>query len=268
MIPDTTISVWKALADPTRRKILDLLKQEALNTQDICSEFKTSRFAIMKHLTVLENAGLILVRREGRMRWNHLNVIPLQEIYQRWVSEYAGGWAKILSNLKSDLDAKEEAAVSELKAILIEQEFKFNAPVSNVFQAITENVADWWGAPYQLTPEPTSLLIEPKAGGRFFEEWEQGSALWGVVQSIRQDDHIVFEGSFGMLGAINGVVTFIVEPADGGTLLKFSHRAIGEVTDDHKKSYAAGWQDLLGVRLKAFAEQGIKYGLGHEPPIF
>ena len=113
-----------------------------------------------------------------------------------------------------------------------------------------------------------TIVLEPEVGGRLFEVWAEGGALWGIVQSIRQDDHISFEGSFGMLGAISGVVTFIVAPNDGGTLLTLIHRAIGEVTEEHEKSYDAGWEDLAGVRLKAFAEKGIKYGLGHKPPNF
>src|SRR4029450_5658564 len=71
---DGTAAVWKALADPTRRAILDLLAGQALTTGELSGAFpEVSRFAVMKHLGVLETAGLVVVRRRGRGRWKHPN---------------------------------------------------------------------------------------------------------------------------------------------------------------------------------------------------
>lgn len=96
--------VWTALADPTRRAILDLLRERARTTGEIADEFPTTRFAVMKHLNVLESAKLIVVRREGRERWNHLNVIPLQALYDRWVKPYHAIWSSRMTKLKSELE--------------------------------------------------------------------------------------------------------------------------------------------------------------------
>ncbi|HEU4898462.1 MAG TPA: metalloregulator ArsR/SmtB family transcription factor, partial [Actinomycetota bacterium] len=83
MNSDGTAMVWRALADPTRRAILDLLADRARTTGELSEAFpEVSRFAVMKHLGVLETAGLVVVRRRGRERWNHLNGVPLREAYE------------------------------------------------------------------------------------------------------------------------------------------------------------------------------------------
>src|SRR6478672_6008369 len=81
--------VWKALADPTRRSILDLLRDRPRTTTDIVDAFaRLTRFGVMKHLDVLREAGLVHTREEGRQRVNSLNVFPIRQIYERWVSRF------------------------------------------------------------------------------------------------------------------------------------------------------------------------------------
>ena len=70
--------IWKALSDPTRRSILNLLRSAPRTTGEISDQFDLSRFAVMKHLGVLEKADLIKVKREGKFRWNHLNPKPIE----------------------------------------------------------------------------------------------------------------------------------------------------------------------------------------------
>jgi DNA-binding transcriptional ArsR family regulator len=100
--------IWKALADPSRRRILDLLRDGPRTTWDLCASFESSRFAVMKHLRVLEHARLILVRRRGRERWNYLNPIPIQAIYERWLTPYAALWAGELLDLKHTVERRED----------------------------------------------------------------------------------------------------------------------------------------------------------------
>ena len=80
--------IWLALSDVSRRRILDLLRQQSMITRDICEHFETSRFAIMKHLKVLVESGLVTVERRGRERINHLNPVPLQMVYRRWIRPF------------------------------------------------------------------------------------------------------------------------------------------------------------------------------------
>lgn len=78
--------VFRALADPTRRAILDLLRAGAQATGDVCAAFpRRSRFAVLKHLGVLRRAGLVQVRSAGRVRWNRLHAGPLLALYDRWL---------------------------------------------------------------------------------------------------------------------------------------------------------------------------------------
>lgn len=101
-------AVWRALADPTRRAILDLLAGGERTTGDVVEAFEhLSRTNVMKHLGVLERADLVLVRREGRVRWNYLNAVPIQRIYDRWVSRHIKGVASAMSRLKDHIEGSE-----------------------------------------------------------------------------------------------------------------------------------------------------------------
>src|SRR5262245_7736081 len=93
-------AIWLALSDPTRRAILDLLRERPRTLGELAARFPTSRFAIRKHLNALEAARLVVVRWHGRERWNHLNAVPLHEVYERWVSPYRQAWAGRLTALK------------------------------------------------------------------------------------------------------------------------------------------------------------------------
>ena len=102
---DLQDKVFKAMADGRRREILDLLKNGPKTTGDICEEFKKiDRCTVMQHLGVLERAGLIFAKKEGRFRWNYLNVVPIREIYDRWISQYASPSVEMLTKLKNDLE--------------------------------------------------------------------------------------------------------------------------------------------------------------------
>ena len=99
--------IYKALADHRRRAILDLIKDDRKSTGQICAHFKKlDRCTVMQHLGVLEKAGLVIVKREGRFRWNYLNIAPIKNIYDRWINQYASGSVRLLTRLKYDLERK------------------------------------------------------------------------------------------------------------------------------------------------------------------
>jgi DNA-binding transcriptional ArsR family regulator len=98
--------IFKALASPTRRRILDEIKDAPLTTGDLCGRFpELDRCTVMQHLKVLEGADLVIARREGRERWNHLNSMPIKEIHDRWIGPYAERAVTVLERLKGDLEA-------------------------------------------------------------------------------------------------------------------------------------------------------------------
>ncbi len=97
--------VFKALADPTRRSLLDeLYRRDGQTLTELETRFDMTRYGVMKHLKQLEGAGLIVTRRRGREKLHFLNAIPIRQVYDRWVSKYAEPWAATLTGLKSDLE--------------------------------------------------------------------------------------------------------------------------------------------------------------------
>ena len=98
-------AVFKALSDPTRRSLLDeLFREDGQTLGALEARLPMTRFGVMKHLRVLEEAGLITTRREGREKLHFLNAVPIRLIYDRWVSKFAEPWVATLTGLKRDLE--------------------------------------------------------------------------------------------------------------------------------------------------------------------
>jgi DNA-binding transcriptional ArsR family regulator len=97
--------VFKALADPTRRDLLDaLFVEDGQTLTALEARVPMTRFGVMKHLKVLEEAGLVVTRKQGREKLHFLNPIPIRLIHDRWVSKYAEPWASALTELKTQLE--------------------------------------------------------------------------------------------------------------------------------------------------------------------
>jgi DNA-binding transcriptional ArsR family regulator len=102
--------VFKALGDPTRRDLLDrLFKEDGQTLSALEGRLPMSRFGVMKHLKVLEEANLVVTRRRGREKLHFLNPVPIRLVYERWVSKYAEPWASALTGLKRELEEKDVA---------------------------------------------------------------------------------------------------------------------------------------------------------------
>jgi len=99
--------VFKALADPTRRFLLDLLfEREGRTLTDLESQVDMTRIGAMKHLRLLEEAGLVVTRRSGREKLHYLNPVPIRLIHDRWIDKYTERRASALANLKTTLEAQ------------------------------------------------------------------------------------------------------------------------------------------------------------------
>ncbi len=97
--------VFKALADPTRRALLDeLYREDGQTLRALEGRFPMTRFGVMKHLKQLEEAGLVVTQRRGREKLHFLNPVPIRLLHDRWVSKYAQPWVSGLSELKADLE--------------------------------------------------------------------------------------------------------------------------------------------------------------------
>jgi DNA-binding transcriptional ArsR family regulator len=98
-------SVFKALSDPTRRGLLDeLFKHDGQSLTALEGRLPMTRFGVMKHLRVLEEANLVTTRKNGREKLHFLNPVPIRLVHDRWVSKYAEPWAASLSGLKQELE--------------------------------------------------------------------------------------------------------------------------------------------------------------------
>jgi DNA-binding transcriptional ArsR family regulator/uncharacterized protein YndB with AHSA1/START domain len=240
-------AIWRAFADPTRRRLIELLRDGPRTTGELCRAFPTSRFAVMKHLRVLERGGLVAVRREGRKRWNELNPERLQQIGARWagVAPVAG---TAMNAGGAPIAPTDQAVVVPATATM--QVFVDAVPWK-VFDALTVNVAAWWGPPHLRSPDASNLVVEPQPGGRFYEEWgHRQGALRGVVTAIRQDERLEINGLLWQ-DAVESRLCFVLESREGGTLVTVSGSLIPAAVVD----------DLLRVRLKAFVERGIRSGI-------
>ena len=97
--------VFKALADPTRRLLLDrLYERDGRSLTELESELEMTRFGVMKHLRVLEDAGLVVTRRSGREKLHYLNPVPIRLIHDRWIDKYTERRVSALADLKRELE--------------------------------------------------------------------------------------------------------------------------------------------------------------------
>lgn len=251
--------VWKALADPGRRRILDLLRQRPRTTSELARSFEHTRFATMKHLKVLHTAGLITVERRSRERINHLNPVPLQQIYRRFVQPFEAAPADGLLQLKALAEqGTENMSTSNehpFRQTDIHLEVHIKAPRERVWAALTEEIGQWWPKNFTIGAAKR-FVLEPKVGGRMFEEWEDGGLLWATVISMKKYERLDMAGDampeFG--GAGRHLNTYTLEEKDGGTLVKLRSTAIGALTEGSEASMKEGWKLLFVDTFPAYCE--------------
>lgn len=256
--------VFKALADPTRRQILDFLREKPRTTGELAARFEQSRFGVMKHLGVLTEAGLVTVRREGRKRWNHLNAVPLREMYERWLGPYQELWASGLLRLRDFTDSStepekndnpKEKTMADFHSFEIAQEITLKASPAKVWAALTTDIGKWWA--YRVGEEGSTVHLEPRLGGRFEERWGDGEGvIWGEVVDLRKGKRLRLKGALGMSGAAVNDYVYELEEKDGGTLLKLTHHGFGSADPDTGENYRGGWSGLLEKYLVAWLDEG------------
>jgi DNA-binding transcriptional ArsR family regulator len=258
MIDEQLTNIFKALGHPIRRQILDFLKDGPRTTGELNNCFQdVTRFAVMKHLNLLEEASLILIRREGRTRLNFINVVPLQQMYDRWVSKYQASDVASILKLKQVAERRNEQMEQALKhdTFQIEQEVMIEADRQTVFTSLTKDINQWWA--YRLFGQESILTLDPKVGGSFLEDAGNGEgAIWGTVTYVKAYEEIRLNGLLGMRGAVNSAYSFKLEEKGNSTLLKLSHTAAGLLDPNWKDMHSHGWEELLGSFLKNYVETG------------
>lgn len=263
-LEDDTAPLWRAMADPTRRRILDLLRQRPLITGEIAAQFPISRIAVMRHLEVLSEAGLVTSRKRGRERWHYLNAVPLQKLHQRWADPAAAGFAAGLLRLQKFVETEGGHMEPSQPTIDIALDIEIAGTPAAVFAALTKDIGGWWGQPF-VTARATSLALDPRLGGLFTERWDNGGQVIASVTGWAQDEHLQLTGPF-HLGIAVGVATFDLAESGTGTLLGFSFRAIGVVDAAVGEAMSRGWAELVQARLKGLVETGTRLGIDPDEP--
>jgi DNA-binding transcriptional ArsR family regulator len=169
--------VFKALADPTRRSLLDeLFKEDGQTLSTLEARLPMTRFGVMKHLKILEQAGLVVTKRRGREKLHFLNPVPIRLVHDRWVSKYAEPWAAALTGLKHRLENKTMEKVFEIyikttperlwHAITdteMRSKYTFGARITSDWTPGSRYYGDGWGTPIaegeNLEVDPPRLLV-------------------------------------------------------------------------------------------------------------
>lgn len=236
--------VWRALFHPTRRQIVRLLQEKSRTTGELSNFFDVTRYAVMKHLRVLEQADLIHVRREGRMRWNVLNQDRLQEVP-----------ADYLEKFRSDQHVQDDdVALNEFEVGVALLEYKVSLPVSaeKIYQAFLQHVNSWWPG---RSRTGTRMILEPFVGGRFYKALDDEGAgvLLGFVTCLRPNEEIRILGPMDAEDVTaTSSVHIRLQEQDDLTHIHLTHRTVGEVDDSLVPTYTSHWRERLDQHLRAF----------------
>jgi uncharacterized protein YndB with AHSA1/START domain/DNA-binding transcriptional ArsR family regulator len=234
--------VFKALADPTRRSLLDeLFNEDGQSLSALEKRLPMTRFGVMKHLKLLEEAGLVVTRRQGREKLHFLNPVPIRLVHDRWVSKYTAPWVAALSDLKHKLEDKTMEKVFEIyikttperlwKAITdteMRRKYNFGAVVTS----------DWTpGSRYEGVGGGTPIFagenLEVDPPRRLVQSF---SALWG--------EDVMSEGT--------SRVTWEIEPVGDSCLLRVTHDQLREGANNQ---LYGGWPMVLSG-IKTLLESG------------
>jgi DNA-binding transcriptional ArsR family regulator/uncharacterized protein YndB with AHSA1/START domain len=236
--------VFKALADPTRRGLLDeLFERDGQSLGELEARLPMTRFGVMKHLRVLEQAGLITTRRRGREKLHFLNPVPIRLVHDRWVSKYAEPWAAALTGLKHELEERTMEKVFEIYV---------KTTPERLWEAITDDEmrqkynfgvgvrSDWTpGSGYEGFHPGAGIAI---AAGENLEVdpprrlVQSFNALWGE----------------GVRGEGTSRVTWEIEQVEDSCRLTVTHDQLAEGANDE---LFGGWPMILSG-LKTLLETG------------
>lgn len=255
-------TVWRALASPHRRKMLDSMREGPKTTGELWKELPgLSRFAVMQHLGVLAEAGLVLPRKEGRQRFNYLNPVPLREVYERWTTTFSSRAAEAALHLKRYAERIEEVKQmesTEFRLVKIELEMRVNAPREKVYRALTEEYPNWW--PHRFK-EDSTIYFENRVGGTLGEKFSNGGgAIYGTIVYMDAPRVLITSG----MGALSrGMVGFNEEKLeeDGEwTVYKRALSMWGSIPPEMERMFTEGSRQIMETALRNYVEKGIKYG--------
>jgi uncharacterized protein YndB with AHSA1/START domain/DNA-binding transcriptional ArsR family regulator len=236
-------AVFKALADATRRDLLDeLFRNDGQTLHALEAHFDMTRYGVMKHLRILEEAGLVVTRRRGREKLHFLNPVPIRLVHDRWVSKYAEPWAAGLSDLKTRLESPMEKIFEIYIKTTPERlwEAITDGEIRSKYQFGSVITSDW-------TPGGRFEMGNPKAGELLGEgENLEVDPPRRLVQSMRAlwGEDVKAEGT--------SRITWEIEPVGDSCRLTVTHDQLREGANDQ---LYGGWPMILSG-LKTWLETG------------
>lgn len=214
-----------------------------------------TRFAVMQHLGVLQDAHLVLVRREGRSRFNYSNPSVLRDLYDQWVQPLANRAAEAAQHLRRYAQSQQEEirTVSEetYRRVLIELETPIAASPEVVYRAMTEGWVNWW--PHRMK-EDAELYYDNVIGGTFGERWPGGGGVvYGTLMMLDPGRRIQAVG-VGMFGDYTAVNTETIRAEGNGTLHTKSMHLWGHVTPEIETMLRDGSRQLIQDSMRSYCE--------------
>jgi uncharacterized protein YndB with AHSA1/START domain/DNA-binding transcriptional ArsR family regulator len=245
---DEANPIFKALADPHRRLLLDRLhERDGQALAELCTHLpEMTRFGCMKHLRVLEEAGLVTTQKVGREKFHYLNSVPIQSLYERWVGKYARPWTRTLTGLREFL---EEGAMAGAPAHVYE--IYIRTTPERLWQALTD-------------PELTQQYAF--FGSRIESDWRVGSpysytnpvggkVITGEVLEIDPPRRLVLSWNAVFADIPTTTVTWTITTLGDSCKLTLEHGGIDPATTIVSEGLASAWVQLISS-LKSFLETG------------
>lgn len=231
---------WRALANPWRRRVLDLLRDGPRTTGNLAERLSdVSRYAVMQHLGVLEDAGLIVVERRGRQRFNHVNAAALRRAYDRWVHRFAddlaGEFAALDRHLEREGTMDEAERMETPRVLRLESELRFRASPERVFRALTgpDEILRWFPHTYGEN-RVKRIVFEPRVGGAQYEDWGDGRGHhYGHVTEWDPPFRYAVRSRLHP-GTLMDTLA-VIEPTEDGARLRSSRVIVGPIDDEQER---------------------------------
>jgi DNA-binding transcriptional ArsR family regulator len=257
----TTSDSFNAIAEPRRREILNYLALQERPVGDIVATLGLEQPSVSKHLRVLLEVGLVLVRRDGRHMLYRTDARAIQPMHE-WTNTFERLWQNQLTRVKERAERPSAPPQGEQPMTLtdhsieeltlnVTQEIFVHAPPDTTFAALLEEIG-----PHNQGPdgEPMPMKLELWPGGRWYRDLGSDNGhFWGHVQAIKRPALLEIAGPLFMSYPVVSNVQYRFSEVEGGTLIKFQHAAFGLIQEEHRKRVAEGW-NRIHQRVRSRAE--------------
>ena len=252
--------IWHALADPTRRPLIDRLAGGARTTSQLCENMPMSRFGVMKHLGILERAGLVIARRHGRLRLNHLNAAPLRALHTRWAlgarRRARRRRHRPCHRHRSHGHARRAIPAAQAEIVDIALEWPVEASVQRVWQALFERVESLVaGRPPRGRRRRRDDASRRAWAASCARRAPTAAASSGIGDRARSARSVDLAGHLAARygGPAASLLHIEIAPGarDGTAILKLTNSVFGRIGPNMRASLTDGWQAILGDGLVA-----------------